>query len=942
VRLFWNGLFQTIFWVWNVTFLLLVYMAILPVVGVPLVSATVAGEIPSEFFLSLVGVVAVPTICTFLGGFHFRQQPQQLIRLFYGVEAPLFLLCLLRLFLIREVTPASTQILGTIAICIVAFFLELLFGYVTTRKSGLQWLQMLAHSLMLLFGIYASAVLLFYALPLAGFLVQEFLRFDWARSLWQILVSGWWIQGFWYFLLFLLLWLLSTALFVIMPLALATLYINSGKRILQAFASQNGKKYTAIGASGIAIAWLTMFIFLQQQPQVQAFSLLANPASNDTTRQALLAKSNTIREGLVNAYLSSYRYLSTREENNHISEMYRSVFGLSQTVADKLQDSYNSLMSPFLYNGSDKDSEKAEKLYAEFFDTPLQKAERQLVSHAVQSTYNRQEVKAGLLNINEKKVWLRSQQLKVTEHGDWADLELYEVYKNQTPEVQEIFYSFSLPESAVITGLWLGDTADLQKRFPFVIAPRGAAQKVYNSQVRRERPVDPALLEQVGPRQYRLRAFPIPPQTSVLQNVRQSRPTEMHLWLTYKVMRQENGWALPVLGEKRNIFWTHDTKRIRNGKEITLKDELWLETFLPATGKFQPTLHQVSFPEGHSIVVKPLTNKDYSLPQAKRFALVLDSSFSMNSHVKELSQMFAWLKKYGFADKELANNDADLYITASKGAVPKRLDDIEKFKAEKMTFYGTIQPQEILEQFNQLRGDTAYDAVLLLTDEGSYELSKDKNSKQKSGNKIEATSVPLWMIHLGSLPAAYDDATLKAIQDSGGGVSQQVSEVLQRVATKAALGSSTVSVVDGYAWQKLDTNENKVIAQKEESFQQLAVRQLILGLSQAIDLNRLETLDAIHAIAKKYELVTPYSSMLVLVNDEQRRLLKQAEAQSDRFNRKVENGKENLSKPNNPFKASVNEPSSGWVVGVVAIALLLLSPYRLGKRQRVDGRRKNF
>ncbi|MUH00274.1 TIGR02921 family PEP-CTERM protein [Scytonema sp. UIC 10036] len=927
MRRFWNGLFQTIFWVWNVTFLLIVYMGILPVVGVPLVLATVAGEIPSEFFLTLVGLVAVPTVCTFLGGFHFRQQPLKLMRLFYGVEAPLFLLCLLRLFLIRELTPASTQILGTMGVCIVAFFLEMLFGYATTRKSGLQWLQMLVHSLMLLFAVYTSAVLLFYTLPSAAFLVQEFLKFEWARSLWQFFVSGWWIHGFWYVLLFLILWVLSTALFIIMPLALAALYINSGRRVLQAFASQNGKKDTVIGASAIAIAWITIFIFLQQQPQVQAFSLLANPASNDNTRQALLAKSNTIRSGLVNAYLSSYRYLSTREENNHISEMYRSAFGLSQSVANTVQDSYNSLMSPFLYNGSDRDAEKAEKLYAEFFDTPLQKAERKLVSHAVQSTFNRQEVKAGLLNINEKKVWLRSQQVKVTEHGDWADLELYEVYKNQTPEVQEIFYSFSLPESAVITGLWLGDTGDLQKRFPYVVAPRGAAQKVYNSQVRRERPVDPALLEQVGPRQYRLRAFPIPPQAPVLQNVSQQRPTEMHLWLTYKVMRQESGWALPILGEKRNIFWTHDTKRIRNGKEVALKNEPWLEPFLPATGQFQPTSHEVGFPEGHSILVKPLSNKDYSLPQAKRFALVLDSSFSMNSHVKELSQIFTWLQKHGFADKELANNDADLYITASKGGVPKRLDDIGQFLAEKMIFYGTIQPQEMLQQFNQLLGDTAYDAVLLLTDEGSYELSKDKLSKQKGGNEIKETPAPLWMIHLGSLPAAYDDATLKAIQDSGGGVSQQVSEVLQRVATKAALGSSTVSVVDGYAWykNKSSTEESQVKSQQEDNFQQLAVRQLILGLSKEINLDRLETLDAIHAIAKKYELVTPYSSMLVLVNDEQRRLLKEAEAQSDRFNRKIENGKEDLSKPNNPFKVSTSEPSSGWIVGIVAIALLLLS-----------------
>ncbi|MEC4818289.1 MAG: TIGR02921 family PEP-CTERM protein [Scytonema sp. PMC 1069.18] len=926
MRWLWNAVFQSIFWIWNTAFLLVVYMGILPIVGIPLLSATLAGDIPGEFFLSLIGLIAVPTFSTLIGFLHFRNQPLQLIRLFYGVEAPLFLLCLLRLFIFRELTPASTQILASLGICIAAFSVEMFLGYVRNSKSSLKWLQMLAHSMMLLFGIYAGVVLLFYALPLGAFLLQEFLKFEWAQVLWQSFVDGIWLYALWYIPVFLIFWVLSMALFVVMPVALTWMYVNSGRRILQAFASQQGMKRTFTGAGAVAIAWLIAFISLQQQPQVQAFSLLANPASNDTTRQTLLAKSDMIREGLVNAYLSSYRYLSTKEENNHISAMYRSVFGLSKPAADTVQNAYNSLMSPFLYNGSANDAEKAEKLYAEFFDTPIQKAERSAVSHAVQSTFNQQEVKAGLLNINEKKVWLRSQQVTVAEHGDWADIELYEVYKNQTLEVQEVFYSFSLPESAVITGLWLGDTNNRSQRFPFVVSPRGAAQKVYNSQVRRERPVDPALLEQVGPRHYRLRAFPIPPDRPRRLGESQQRPTEMHLWLTYKVMRQETGWALPHLGEKRNIFWTYDTKRIRNGKEVKGNNQAWLETFLPATGQFQPTLHQVNFPEGYSISVKPLSRKDYSLPQGKRFAIVLDTSRSMGSRVKELLQTFTWLQKHGFADKELANNDADLYITTSPGVAPQRLNDIQQFKAEKITFYGTIQLQQMLQQFNQLRGDTPYDAILLVTDEGSYELSKDSQA-------MIAMPAPLWMVHLGGLPPAYDDNTLKVIQDSSGGVSTEISEVLQRVSTKAALGSSAVSVVDGYAWyqKKLESKEGTTPAQKEDGFQQVAVRQLILGLSKNIKLDSLESLDAIHTIAKKYEIVTPYSSMLVLVNDEQRRLLKEAEAQSDRFNRKVENGKENLTKPGNPLKVSVNEPSYGWMIGISAIALFLLSKRQLKK-----------
>jgi putative PEP-CTERM system integral membrane protein len=921
VKLFWNTSFYGIFWIWNLTFLMLVYVGILPYVGVPLFQATLTGDIPSEFSLTLVTLIAIPTISSIIGGWKFLKQPLQLIRLFYGIEAPLFVLCLLRLFVIRELTSASSQILITMGVCIAAFTGELFWGYADRRKSGLQWVQMLAHTLMLIFGIYAGAVLLFYALPLAVFLLQEFLKFAWLKVLWDVLYQSAFVGGLFIIIPWLAILGFSATLFIAMPSALTAMYVHSGAKILKAFASEHGKNKTFAGAGAVVVAFAVTFISLQQQPQVLAFSLLANAPTNDSDRQTLVAKSEQIRTGLVNAYLSSYRYLSSKQENNHISAMYHHVLGLDKSVTDGLQATYNFFMSPFLYNGSDKDSAKAEKLYADFFDTPLQKAEKTAVSHAVQSTFNEQEVKAGLLNINEKKVLLASQQVTVKEHGDWADVELYEVYKNQTREVQEVFYSFSLPESAVITGLWLGDTNKLDQRFPFVVSPRGAAQKVYNSQVRRSRPIDPALLEQVGPRHYRLRAFPIPPN-NVQQIEGQPRlPTEMHLWLTYKVLGQDLGWEMPDLGEKRNIFWTNQTKRIRNGKEIGLKDDAWLEKFIRASGKIQPVLHEVNLDSGYKILAKPLSSQDYILPKGQRVALVLDTSRSMGEHIKELLQTLSWLKKYGFADNDLTNNDADLYLSVSPGAAPKRLDDLQQFQPEKVAFYGTIQPQEMLTQFNNLRGDTAYDVVLLLSDEGSYELSKNNKT-------VPNTPAPLWILHLGGLPGAYNDGIIKSLQDSGGGVAVNISEVLQRIATKSVLGDSVVSIVNGYAWylQTLDTAI--ATSNQQDDFLPLAARQLILGLSKKIKLDNLKGLDTIHAVAKKYKIVSPYSSMLVLVNDEQRQLLKEAEAQSDRFDRKVENGKENLSKPVNPLKVSVPEASGGWFLGVSAIALFILAKRR--------------
>ena len=949
IKQIFDVILKTSFWFWNLTFLLIAYLAILPVIGVILIRATIDGIIPLEYSLSMAATIAVPTVCTVIGAKRFRKQPLQLMRWFYGVEAPLFLLCLLRLFLLRELTPASYQIIATIALCIAAFSVEMLYGYLG-KKENVQnisdsqtshnkqprffrlirgklsaWLQLGCHSLMLVFGIWAATLLMYYAVPavalftLYGFftVVIELLSFTWGSKLFGEIFFryGEWVSGLIWLPLSFILCGLTCSLFVVMPLLYGFLYIHSGRKIWQSFAAQYGKNKALIGSLGVIAAWLAIFSALQQQPQVAALKMLATPPANDTVRQTLLAKSDMIRSGLVNAYLSPYRYLSTVGENNHIYEIYKNTFNLPEGAAQTVQNSYNFLMSPFLYQGSSADVKKAEKLYGEFFDTELQKGDTEAVKHAVQSTSPRKEAKAGLLNVNQEKVWLQSQEVTVKENGDWADVQLYEVYKNQTPKFQEVFYYFSLPESAAVTGVWLGNTGDLNKRFVFTVSPRGAAQPVYyNQQVIERVHPDPifleqsALLEQIGPKQYRLRAFSIPAKREFIPT---EGPTEKHLWLTYKVMRQPQGWAMPVLAEKRNIFWNQNTRRTIAGKEVKYSGkearETWLPPFLPAAAQQLLTAQQAVLPGGNIISAKLLADANYSLPQGKKLAVILDTSRSMAAQKKEVKETFEWLKA-----NAAGKNAVDLYVASAAGMPPKFVEDVRNFDAEKVTFYGRIQLKEMLQQFAQLRGDKSYDTVFLVSDRHSYEFSDDRQPKV-------SISAPLWTVHLGGLPPGYDDATLKAIQDSGGGVATDMKEAMQRVATTAASGPSTVSVVDGYAWSYAKSPQSKKNAKsaavtelkntENEGFKPIAARQLITALSKQKSSNQLTQLDAMHAVAKNFKVVTPYSSMIVLVNKAHRYQLKQAEAKSDRFDREVESGKEELSKPNNPLNVS-RDPES--------------------------------
>ena len=69
--------------------------------------------------------------------------------------------------------------------------------------------------------------------------------------------------------------------------------------------------------------------------------------------------------------------------------------------------------------------------------------------------------------------------------------------------------------------------------------------------------------------------------------------------------------------------------------------------------------------------------------------------------------------------------------------------------------------------------------------------------------------------------------------------------------------------------------------------------------------------------------------MIVLVNDEQREALKKAESEEDRFDRKVENGKEDLTQPNNPLtNSSTSIPEPRAIIGIIPIAIYLFTRRR--------------
>ncbi len=847
-------LFKLLFWIFNITLLLILCIGFLPYIGMALARDSIAGTVPINLILPFVGLVGVPITAVVAG--RKQQQakltaPLSLFELFYAIEAPILTVCVIRLFMLRDLTPTISFLLvsGLLGFLGSCYWWWQQRPAASVEQRG-NLFSLVGLSLFLIVSLYLSAIAIFFVIPVGLWLIAHIYILFFSILLLPVFVCGVAISS--------------------LPFGMAVVAQKLWWQNLQHSIERYGKWQVQSVVGGLAIVWLGILINLSYQPQIEAFTLLKQQPVNSPTerlrqRSTNLQKSEQIRQGLLNAYLADYRYLRYHDDRS-VLDAYNWLI-LPEPIGQGLQAGYNFVTEPFTYQGSRTDRQTAENMYAQFFDIPILRGEKDPIRHAVESNFNRAEVNAGLLSIDAKRVLLTNQQVKVTPHGDWADVELHETYQNQTLNREEIFYYFSLPESATVTGIWLGESNDKSLSYPFQVSTRGAAQKIYKEQIQRR--VDPALLEQVGPQNYRLRVYPVLPQ---------GKP--MNMWLTYKVMQQDNSWPLPQLNERRNIYWNQRTNRTIDGKSVTATDQ-WLPASISADqfAKSAPAVHQLTLPNGNNIIAKPFDPKGYSLPQNKRLAIVLDGSYSMNAHRPELEKTIEWLKS-----NILPHNQMDLYLTASTPDQSKSVP-MASFKPDQAIFYGSIDQQQMLGQFNALSQKAAnpkYDAIIAITDRGSYELSKDKG-------QIRSLAAPLWMLHLGGLPLAYDDATLAAIQHSGGSVSTEIKTVMQRIATLPSLGAKTslLSVVDNYAWflsQATDSTAQLL----DRGFEAIAARQWVTQVSQSLKPEQLTELDAVHALAKRYNLVTPYSSMIVLVNDQQNQDLKKAEQGKDRFQRDVE------------------------------------------------------
>ncbi|MFK7805614.1 MAG: TIGR02921 family PEP-CTERM protein, partial [Anaerolineae bacterium] len=519
-----------IFWVYNLTFLAFIGFGFGPIVLPSVIQGVRVGMIPGFYAAFGAILVSIPLITAILGITVFRKDTGKLFLLGYGIEGPLMLVLAVRFFGLGQTTLAVKIIMTVAIIGMITLLWHLLDPEPFDRKGWQGVVKAIGLACLIAIGFYASIWVLFYAVPLGRFFLEgigEFFRnipefFGYLR---RDLVDAL-AEGF-RFLLFLvfggLLFVFTGTLFILLPLIVPWLYIKTWWQ-----GNQGIGRLPAFGVLTVVFALIGLGLFaVDRQPQAEAFALLeSNPATIREARD-ILNQSDQIRAGLLNSYLARTRYLSAQNELDHIRWMYEDAFDLAAEVSLRVQGRYEIVARPFLYHpvnpiepaatanqrwqqGSSltTEPEQAAELYEKFFDEPINEGEKEEVVRAVRTTWDPTQAQAAWQAVDDREVLLEEQTLNHTDLGDGVHgFELHEVYSNQTATRQEVVYYFSLPETAVITGVWLGDEEG--KQFDYRVAPRGAAQQVYQEQVQRQ--VDPALVEQIGPSQYRLRIFPIEP-----------------------------------------------------------------------------------------------------------------------------------------------------------------------------------------------------------------------------------------------------------------------------------------------------------------------------------------------------------------------------------------------------------------------------------------------
>jgi len=906
-----------VFWGYNAVFIALLYFGLIPLELGHLVDDVQRGSVPVTMIGILLVGAAVPLACTVFALIKVRRRPRALLALFFGVEAPVLLVTLFLGVFHRSLTPAVTMLL-------VGFFAGALAQAIqslrragdqappTPRNTAGQLALLMLNAMGLVCGLYLAGLLLFFVPPWAQGVIAVLQDDGLYRELYRALTQLRAIH-----LLGLLLGLGSAVLVAGVPIGLVTLPVTRGYRGCVLMARQGGLAAALLTVGFTMAGCVLALVFSTKQPQRMAFEATDSAPTTHQDRLRWLSESDDIRQGLIQTYLKRHLYLGTDRGLHVIEHLYTEV-GFEHATAQHVQGAFNSWARPFIFDDHSRAMSEAEALkrYQAYFDAPLTADAAEAVQDALRN--NRPLLSHGAAGRRDEgmsRVHRIAQHIRVRPDGSSATIEVQDAYQSQIQQDSEVWLSFELPPTAALTGLWMGPSPNRAEAFPFTVSPRGAARRVYEAQVRRR--IDPALLEQVGPRQFRLRIFPIPGKDGA-----EAAPI-VYVWTQYQALPGPDGWPSPRLLKARNVIFPDSAVRTIDAQPSSHAS--WTPARIAAapTQPRRAWRHEVG--PGLSIFATPLSDEQPQLPAGRRFGVIIDRSLSMASVRDQVQDtLHALQRRLG------PYNQVDVLLTSAptRGEPPAVLP-LGEVDATQLLMFGGQGVQVLFEQAQALlRGR---DGLIIITDGADSGLNAAPNT-------VLATDAPIFILALNGAPPSVPDALTKTVLASGGDTLTNVSQLWAALAGAAHppslpdIGSDVglVGVADGWAFLLGPSPERSPLAPQPEGAA-IAASWFIRAHTQAQSQPSVATLDRLHNLARETPVVTPYSSMIVLVNDAQREQLRRASRQADRFKRHDTDNEAPLAHPLSLDGNLSGAPEPGtW-------ALLMLAGAGLSARRRRRG-----
>ena len=114
-----------LFWSWNLIFLAFMFLGFAPNVVPDMIDSVREDMIPIKYLVTAVLVTLIPVMAVFIGLMKLRRAPRKLLTLGYGVEGPLMVLLLVRIFF--GLGPRSLRCRHVGTVCLI--HLHLLLAY---------------------------------------------------------------------------------------------------------------------------------------------------------------------------------------------------------------------------------------------------------------------------------------------------------------------------------------------------------------------------------------------------------------------------------------------------------------------------------------------------------------------------------------------------------------------------------------------------------------------------------------------------------------------------------------------------------------------------------------------------------------------------------------------------------------------------------------------